>query len=426
MPSSAPVIRSKPNGHKPEVPISYDINLPYVDVDKQSRANTPYPHYLPTWDPMWFDPLPPFEYSDPALRVKGTSKPNLLGPDAKVNPIQPNIGSVVEGVQLNKLNDVGKDELARLIAERKVLAFPDQDLIDDGPAAQEAFMRYFGKPNYQPVSGSVRNHPAFHVIHRDGNRDEIARFLEARTTTTLWHQDVSYEIQPPSYVMLGLLQGPEVGGDTVFAATDMAYKRLSPTLRSFLDTLKVRHSSAKMINHTRLVGGLVRKDPVDTIHPLVRVHPVTGEKCLFLNAEFVTKIEGMKEVEQKWLIDFLMNHVITGHDFQARVRWQPRSIVMFDNRCTTRKWPPVELELELPFLPLFPHFLSWLYFLFYFLCLQFSNSRWRMRDFLSDPPHLSDDLIVSEPLTNVPMTQTPQSSITSMRNTAPKPGISSG
>ncbi|CAI7596893.1 unnamed protein product [Penicillium pancosmium] len=340
MPSStAPLIRAsnKANAHKPEIPISYDINIPYVDVEKQSKIKTPYPQYLPTWDPIWFDPLPPFEYNDPALRA-AKHKPNLLpasNTGIKLNHIQPNIGTVVEGIQLNSLSDKAKDELALLISERKVLAFPDQDLIDDGPDAQESFMRYFGKPNYQPVSGTIRNHPAFHVIHRDGNREEIARFLEARTTTTLWHQDVSYEIQPPGYVMLGLLQGPDVGGDTVFSATDMAYKRLSPTLRGFLDTLKAVHSSAKMINHTKLTGGLVRKDPVDSVHPLVRVHPVTGEKCLFLNQEFITKIPGLKEPETKWMLDFLMNHIITGHDFQARVRWQPRTIVMFDNRSTT-------------------------------------------------------------------------------------------
>lgn len=102
----------------------------------------------------------------------------------------------------------------------------------------------------------------------------------------------------------------------------------------------VTHSSSKMIQHTRMTGGLVRKDPVDTTHPLVRVHPVTGEKCLFVNAEFVTKIQGLKEPEQRWLIDFLMQHIITGHDFQARVRWQPKSIVIFDNRATTRMLVP--------------------------------------------------------------------------------------
>lgn len=338
MPSSAPVHRPKQSKIQKQEPISYDINIPYVDVDKKSKISTKYPQYLPSWDPIWFDPLQPFEYEDPALRVRNKSKPNLLPPTAKVNHIQPSLGTIIENVQLSELTPAGMDELALLIAERKVVAFPDQDLIDAGPDAQEAFMRHFGKPNYQPVSGSMTDHPAFHIIHRDGNREEIARFLEQRTTTTLWHQDVSYEIQPPGYVMLGLLQGPEVGGDTVFAATDLAYKRLSPAVRAFLDGLKVTHSSAKMIAHARMTGGLVRKDPVDTVHPLIRIHPVTGEKCMFLNGEFITRIHGLKDSETKWVLDFLMNHLVTGHDFQVRVRWQPRTIVMFDNRSTIREW----------------------------------------------------------------------------------------
>ncbi|KAI1413396.1 hypothetical protein F5Y13DRAFT_161213 [Hypoxylon sp. FL1857] len=195
-------------------------------------------------------------------------------------------------------------------------------------------MNYYGKPNYQPVSGSIKGYPGFHIIQRDGNKDELARFLDQKSTTTLWHQDVSYEIQPPGYVMLGFLQGPDNGGDTVFASTDTAYKRLSPTIQKLVDSLQAVHTSSNMINHTRLAGGLVRKDPVDTVHPLVRLHPVTGEKCLFVNAEFISKIVGLKETEQKMLLEFLMQHIITGHDFQARVSWAPRSIVIFDNRST--------------------------------------------------------------------------------------------
>jgi len=207
-----------------EKPISYDINLPYVRLPEDANKTTHYPEYLPTWDKIWFDPLQPFEFNDPALRVKDKSKSNLLTPQVKVSHIQPSIGSIVEGVQLSTLSNEAKDELALLVSERKVLAFPNQDLIDAGPSQQQQFMNYFGKPNYQPVSGTVKGHPGFHIIHRDGNKEEIAKFLEQKATTTLWHQDVSYEIQPPGYVMLGLLQGPEVGGDTVFAATDAAYK----------------------------------------------------------------------------------------------------------------------------------------------------------------------------------------------------------
>jgi sulfonate dioxygenase len=91
-----------------------------------------------------------------------------------------------------------------------------------------------------------------------------------------------------------------------------------------------------MISHARASGGLVRKDPVDTIHPLVRVHPVTGEKCLYLNGEFITRIMGLKDTESKTLLEFLLHHVVTGHDFQARVSWGPKTVVIFDNRSTIR------------------------------------------------------------------------------------------
>ncbi|PPQ82806.1 hypothetical protein CVT25_009184 [Psilocybe cyanescens] len=327
----------QPSDSQTEDFIVYDINVPYIGLTDETDRATHYPQYMPTWDPIWFDPLPPFEFHDPALRVKDTSKPNLLSSSARITDIQPGFGSIVDGVQLNKLSDAGKDELALLISERKVIAFPNQDIIDDGPASQQEFMKYFGKPNYQPVSGTIPGYPGFHIIHRSGNIDEINRFLERKSTTTLWHQDVSYERQPPGYVMLGLLQGPEVGGDTVFADTAAAYKHISPILQSFLDGLSVTHSSRHMIAHTRQAGGLVRKDSVDSVHPLIRVHPVTGEKCLFVNGEFITRIHGLKDAEAKVLLEFLLQHIITGHDFQARVKWQPKTIVLFDNRSTLRK-----------------------------------------------------------------------------------------
>jgi sulfonate dioxygenase len=119
--------------------------------------------------------------------------------------------------------------------------------------------------------------------------------------------------------------------------TCTGHRRLSPKLRSLLDGLMTVHSSEKMINHARASGGWARKDPVNTVHPLIRVHPVTGEKCLYLNGEFLTKIIGLKEPESKVLLDFLLQHIISGHDFQARIRWSPRTVVMFDNRSTIRK-----------------------------------------------------------------------------------------
>lgn len=130
-------------------------------------------------------------------------------------------------------------------------------------------------------------------------------------------------------------------------------RRLSPTFQKFLDKLEAVHTSATMIASVRARGGLVRKDPVDTTHPVVRVHPITGKKCLFLNGEFVTKFVGLKDDETKLLLDFLLTHFKTGHDFQARVKWSPRSVVMFDNRCLIRKFP-FPFFLSLSFCPWVP------------------------------------------------------------------------
>jgi sulfonate dioxygenase len=204
----------------------YDINIAYKRPEDSAVRNAAYPDYLPTWYPVSFPPLPPFEFNDPALRVTDTSLPNLLPRDGvgKLQDIQPGLGTVVSGVQLDQLSKTGMDELAWLVSKRKIVAFPNQDLINAGLEAQEDFMKHFGKLNYQPVSGTVKDHPSFHVIHRDGNKDEIDLFFAKKSTSCLWHQDVSFERQPPGYVMLGLLEGPECGGDSVFAAADTAYR----------------------------------------------------------------------------------------------------------------------------------------------------------------------------------------------------------
>lgn len=120
--------------------------------------------------------------------------------------------------------------------------------------------------------------------------------------------------------------------------TELAYSRLSPTFQKMINALKVPHSSEKMIGFARANNGLVRKDPVTNVHPLVRVHPVTGEKAIFLNAEFVQGIVGLKDGESALLLKFLIDHICMGHDFQARVQWEKDSVVMFDGRNTLRKF----------------------------------------------------------------------------------------
>lgn len=104
--------------------------------------------------------------------------------------------------------------------------------------------------------------------------------------------------------MLGILACPETGGDTVVADMAEAYKRLSPAFQGMIDQLQAVHSSAKMINHTKAIKGpgSVRSNPVESVHPIVRIHPVTGQKCIFYNSEFTTEVIGLKDLEVRLLI----------------------------------------------------------------------------------------------------------------------------
>ena len=208
--------------------VSYDINLPYApstELERErARSRTEYPEYLPSFDPVRFTILPTFEYQDPALRAT-KNKPNLLLPGVTIRDVTPKMGAILSGVKLNNLSGSAKDELALLICERKVVVLREQrDFLQAGPQFQQDFMRHYGKPNYQPVTGSIKGFPGFHIIHRDGNEAEKDTFFRHRMRSTLWHQDVSYELQPPGYIMLGILSCPDVGGDTVFADTTEAYK----------------------------------------------------------------------------------------------------------------------------------------------------------------------------------------------------------
>ena len=221
----APGIQTEPSQNQEDA-VSYDVNLPYKPVDNGVAHNrTEFPEYLPSWEDKTFHhESSEFDYVDPATRA-ADDLPNLLHPGVTMMDITPKMGTIVTGVNLHGLSDPAKDELALLIVKRKIVVLRDQlEFLQAGPGYQQDLMAHFGKPNIQPVTGSVKGHPGFHIIHRDNNQDEIEAHLRHKTTSTLWHQDVSYERQPPGYIMLGILACPDVGGDTVFADTTEAYR----------------------------------------------------------------------------------------------------------------------------------------------------------------------------------------------------------
>lgn len=125
-------------------------------------------------------------------------------------------------------------------------------------------------------------------MHRSASDTTAQDYYEERTNSITWHSDVTYEMQPPSTTFLYILDGPVAGGDTLFCNMAVAYRRLSPEFQKRLHGLQAVHSGHEQAEAALARGSIVRRDPVSNIHPIVRTHPVTGEKALFVNPQFVS------------------------------------------------------------------------------------------------------------------------------------------
>jgi len=295
-----------------------------------------YPRYLPHFDVTEkFPPTPIREFTDPGLRAD-PKKPNLLKPDTEVKNISPYIGVIVSGVQISQLTSEGLDELALLAAEKKVVVFRDQDFKDLSPEKQIEIARHFGPIQIHPTSGNAKGFPEFHVVYRDANNNRFREYRGGnRASKTSWHSDVSYELQPPGTTFFWILDQPENGGgDTLFLSQVEAYKRLSPEFQKRLEGLRAVHSAVEQAEFSRNRGGPVRREPVETEHPVVRQHPVTGEKALYVNQGFTRRIVGFKEEESEYLLKFLFDHIAKAADYQIRAPYEPGTVVVWDNRVT--------------------------------------------------------------------------------------------
>ena len=122
-------------------------------------------------------------------------------------------------------------------------------------------------------------------MYRGANEGSGATMLESRTSIIAWHSDVSYEQQPPGTTILYILDMPMTGGDTIFVDQVEAYQRLSPEFRKRLHGLTAVHSGIEQVNASKARGSICRREPVASVHPIVRTHPATGEKALFVNPQ---------------------------------------------------------------------------------------------------------------------------------------------
>lgn len=305
-----------------------------LTINAKARAQSHYKDFLPTWDPRQkYGPLSFFKYEEPGLRADH-SFPNLFPSnlDVKQKRITPKLGTEVRNVQLLALNSAGRDELALFVAQRGVVVFRDQDFAQKGPQFATDYGRHFGRLHIHPTSGAPKGFPELHITYRRPDATEFERIFADRNSNVGWHSDVSYELQPPGITFFAVLEGPESGGDTIFADTQEAYRRLSPEFQKRLDGLHVLHTSADQASNSRNQGGIERRKPVDNIHPLIRVHPATGEKTIFLNRPFSRRIVELKEEESTYLLNFLFSHIELAHDLQLRASWEPNTVVVWDNR----------------------------------------------------------------------------------------------
>lgn len=177
----------------------------------------------------------------------------------------PNIGSELTGLQLSTLVDgSAKDQLALLLAQRKLLVFHDQDFADLPIKDALEWASYFGRPYVHLTSGSPENHPEIHLVHRGAGDLSTSRFMSSRISSVGWHCDSSFEEQPPGTTMLFALEVPRSGGDTLFVDQVQAYENLSEGFKERLHGLRAVHSGKEQGLMSQGRGGVVKRQPATT------------------------------------------------------------------------------------------------------------------------------------------------------------------
>jgi alpha-ketoglutarate-dependent taurine dioxygenase len=247
-------------------------------------------------------------------------------PGPTVVPITRALGAEVTGVDLSdELGGAAVATLREALLDFKVLFFRDQDLDPDG---LRALASRFGDPTpAHPVEPSVPGHPD--VLALDS--DEGAR-------ADVWHSDLTFQECPPMGALLHAKEVPEVGGDTLWADMSATYAAMSPTMRALLDGLTASHAADKAGGYfaQRDAAGdkaaaTAAADPVQ--HPVVRVHPETGGRSLFVNPLFTARIDGLRRRESDAVLG-LIQEVATQPERLVRWRWRTGDLAFWDNRCT--------------------------------------------------------------------------------------------
>lgn len=258
-----------------------------------------------------------------------TARGNLV-----VEPSESGFGARVTGVDLSRpLDGETLAVVKAAFARHGVISFPDQPLNLD---ALEAFTLQIGAFGEDPFIKPMEGRPNVLELRREP--DEKATNFGAG-----WHADWSFQAQPPAATILRAEVVPPLGGDTLFADCAAAYEALSETMKAVLAPLRAVHSAARPYGTKGVFARETEKRTMQIItspeaektqvHPLVRTHPVTGRKALFVSPVYTVGIEGMTEKEAGAILGFLFAHM-TQPQFVYRHKWVKGTLLMWDNRCT--------------------------------------------------------------------------------------------
>ena len=231
-------------------------------------------------------------------------------------PLSGSLGAEIRGVDVTDLGDSQFSELRAAFLQHHLLVFRDQKLTPD---QHVEFGERWGPLLIHPIFPHLDGHPPIIQIQNRGKK---------RTLTEVWHSDVTFEEKPPLGSMLYALEVPSAGGDTLFANQHKAFDQLSPGMQRMLERLRALHSGQLL---GTIAGEGERWQQHGQLHPVVRTHPETGRKALFVNRGFTIAFEDMSPEESAPLLRFLFQHA-TQPDLTCRHAWRRGDLVFWDNR----------------------------------------------------------------------------------------------
>jgi taurine dioxygenase len=253
-----------------------------------------------------------------------------MGASLDVQPVSGALGAEVRGVDLGAdLDDATIAAIRRALLDHCVIFFRDQRFDAE---QHKALARRFGEIFIHPNYAGTQADPEIVMIRREPG--------DARIVGEEWHTDTTMVAEPPMGALLFAIETPPYGGDTLFANQYLAYETLSDGMKRMLAGLRAIHTDRKVAGPSARMNAQrstkVREDDgwreTVSVHPVVRTHPETGRRCLFVNASYTVGFEGMTEDESRPLLDFLLEH---GHrpEFTCRFRWTDGAVTFWDNRC---------------------------------------------------------------------------------------------